>query len=241
MTTTSVLMKLSMIFSSKPQRSQQEEAGRAGIDPIPQRRLSLRVLLLLIFAVALSPVLVIGGIRWSGDVERDTANRREIMTLVAQEAASRAEYMLESAPLILNLISAVSPNDACVHPLGDTINGLPDYANLSVVDKAGVVICATQEGAQGATTAATRDWFKTLRDTNADIVQSTAYYGPISQQWLIATAKKRTDADGAFNGGYVLGVPVNSLARQLVRSGLSANSEVALVDISGQVFASKHW
>ena len=53
----------------------------------PHRRLSLRVLLLLIFAVALSPVLVIGGIRWSGDVEREAQYRRESMTLVAQLAA----------------------------------------------------------------------------------------------------------------------------------------------------------
>ena len=230
-----------MIFSSKHRRSQQVGSGPAGIEVIPQRRLSLRVLLLLIFAVALSPVLVIGGIRWSGDVERDTAYRRETMTLVAQEAASRAEYMLESAPLILNLISAVSPNDPCVHPLRETINGLPDYANLSIVDRNGTTLCSTQDGAQGTTTAATRDWFRKLRDTSADMVQSTAYYGPISQQWVIATARKRTTADGAFDGAYVLGVPVNSLARQLERAGLAKDSELALVDVSGQVFASNHW
>jgi len=230
-----------MIFSSKHQRSQQEGSGHAGTEAIPQRRLSLRFLLLLIFAVALSPVLVIGGIRWSGDVERDTAHRRETMTLVAQEAASRAEYMLESAPLILNLISTVTARDPCADPLRETINGLPDYANLGIVDKNGTTLCSTQEGAQGTATAATRDWFVKLRDTNADIVQSTAYYGPVSQQWVIATAKKRTTPDGAFDGAYVLGVPVNSLARQLERAGLPKNSEVALVDVSGQVFASDHW
>ncbi len=191
--------------------------------------------------MALSPVLVIGGIRWSGDVERDTGYRRETMTLVAQEAASRAQYMLESAPLILNLISAVTARDPCANPLRETLNGLPDYANLGIIDKSGTVICTTQAGAEGSTTASTRDWFKQLRDTNIDVVQSTAYYGPVSQQWVIATAKKRTTADGAFDGAYVLGVPVNSLARQLERAGLPKNSEVALVDVSGQVFASNHW
>ena len=230
-----------MIFSSKPQRSQQGASGRAGIETIPQRRLSLRFLLLLIFAVALSPVLVIGGIRWSSDIERDTAYRRETMTLVAQEAAGRAEYMLESAPLMLDLISAVTSNDPCANPLRDMVDGLPEYANLGVIDKAGAVLCTTQAGAEGSTTAGTRDWFKRLRDTSADVVQSTAYYGSVSQQWVIATAKKRTTADGAFDGAYVLGVPVNSLVRQLERVGLSKNSEVALVDVSGQVFASKHW
>jgi len=191
--------------------------------------------------VALSPVLVIGGIRWSGDIDRETAYRRETMTLVAQEAASRAEYMLESAPLILNLISAVSSRDPCANPLRETLKGLPEYANLGIVDSSGIVLCTTQEGAKGATTAGTRDWFKQLRDTDIDVVQSAAYYGALSQQWIIATAKKRKTAEGAFDGAFVLGVPVNSLARQLERAGLPKNSEVALVDASGQVFASNHW
>lgn len=230
-----------MTSSSKPPRSRQEASGPGATDTIPNRRLSLRFLLLLIFAVALSPVLVIGGIRWSGDVERDAAYRRETMTLVAQEAASRAEYMLESAPAMLGLISAVTPEDPCLNPLREIVNSMPHYANLGVIDKSGAVICTTQAGAQGATSPGTRDWFRKLRDTDADVVQSTAYYGPISQEWVIATARKRKTADGAFDGAYVLGVPVNSLVRRLERTGLPKNSEVALVDISGQVFASKHW
>jgi len=205
------------------------------------RRLSLRVLLLLIFAAALSPVLVIGGIRWSGDIERDTERRRETMTLVAQEAASRAEYMLESAPAFLNIISAVTLDDPCASSLRNLIDGLPEFANLGVVDAQGKVLCTTQEGGQGSTAAATRAWFKELRDTQASSVQSTAYYGPVSQQWLIATAKRRSNADGGFAGAYVLGVPVASLVRQLDGRGLSGDSEIALLDASGQVFASKHW
>lgn len=205
------------------------------------RRLSLRVLLLLIFAAALSPVLVIGGIRWSGDIERDTERRRETMTLVAQEAASRAEYMLESAPALLNIISAVTIDDPCASPLRNMIDGLPDLANLGVVDAQGKVLCTTQEGGVGATTAATRDWFKTLRDTQTQSVQSTAYYGEISKQWLIATAKRRNNPDGGFAGAYVLGVPISSLVRQLDGRGLSEGTEIALLDASGQVFASNHW
>ena len=72
-------------------------------DETPQRRLSLRILLLLIFAAALSPVLVIGGIRWSSDIEREAQYRRETMTLVARVAASRAESDLLTAPGLLQL------------------------------------------------------------------------------------------------------------------------------------------
>lgn len=208
-----------------------------GLSP---RRLSLRVLLLLIFAAALSPVLVIGGIRWSGDIERDTQRRHETMTLVAQEAAGRAEYMLSSAPSVLGLIAAVTQDDPCGAPLRNTIDSLPEFANVSVVDATGRVICTTQEGGQG-TSAVEHDWFKELRDGSAETVQSAAFYGPVSRQWMIATGRRRTNADGSFAGAFVLGVPVNSLVRQLERAGLPEDTEIALLDSSGQVFASNHW
>ena len=56
-----------------------------------------------------------------------------------------------------------------------------------------------------------------------------------------ASAKRRSNADGSFAGAYVLGVPVNSLARQLERTGLPNDTEVSLLDTTGQVFASNHW
>lgn len=205
------------------------------------RRLSLRVLLLLIFAAALSPVLVIGGIRWSGDIERETERRRETMTLVAQEAASRAQYVLESAPAILGVINTLMAVDACATPLRKLVDGLPAIADIGVVDATGRMLCTTQAGAEGATSPLTRSWFQKLRDTPTDTVQSTAYYGPVSQEWILVTAKRRNNPDGSFAGALVLGVRVSSLVRQLERAGLPKDTEIALLDVTGQVFASNHW
>lgn len=191
--------------------------------------------------MALSPVLVIGGIRWSGDIERDAERRHETMKLVAQEAATRADYMLESTPAVLNIISSTLAADPCANPLKPLVESLPEFANLGIVDANGAVLCTTQDGAQGSTSAGTRDWFQELRSGKTDFVQSTAYYGPVSQQWIIASARRRNNPDGSFAGAYVLGVPVNSLVRQLERSGLPADTEIALLDATGQVFASNHW
>jgi two-component sensor histidine kinase len=196
--------------------------------------------LLLIFAAALSPVLVIGGIRWSGDVERDTERRRETMTLVAQEAASRAEYVLASAPAILSIISAAAPDDPCASRLREVIDSLPELANLGIVDADGKVLCTTQTGGKGVIVAE-RPWFAELKSTRAESVQSTAYFGSVSHQWIIATARRRVDAEGRFAGAFVLGVPIDALVRQLEREGLAKGAEIALLDKSGQVFASSHW
>lgn len=185
-------------------------------------------------------MLVIGGIRWSGDIERETERRRETMSLVAEEAASRAEYVLASAPALLDVIGASIGADPCTGRLRSLVDALPEFANLGVVDATGAVVCTTQEGAQG-TSAAGRSWFIELQRSDKTFVRSTAYYGPVSQQWIIASALRRSNKDGSFAGAFVLGVPVNSLVHQLSRTGLPEGAEISLLDASGQVFGSNHW
>ncbi len=204
------------------------------------RRLSLRVLLLLIFAAALSPVLVIGGIRWASDIEREASNRREVMTLVAQEAASRAEYMLDTAPALLSLIDSIALGDPCAEPIRELIDALPAFANLGVIGAQGRILCSTQGVAPNSGYANTA-WFTELQQSGARVVRSAAYQSAATGEWTFATALRRETARGAFDGAYLIGVPVSSLVAQLSRTTLGDDADLALVDSTGQVFASSHW
>ncbi len=206
----------------------------------PQRRLSLRVLLLLIFAAALSPVLVMGGIRWSGDVEREARYRRETMTLVAHVAAGSAEDVLKSAPAVLNLLNSLVESDPCDLQLGQLLEALPNYATLGFISEDGKVACSTQEGAVGVDVTG-RDWFMDLRAPDATFAQSGAIFGAISRQWTITSALRRSNPDGSFAGVLALGTPVNLLTAQLRHSSLPTGYEITLIDRAGQVFASSHW
>jgi two-component sensor histidine kinase len=185
--------------------------------------------------------LVIGGVSWSGDIERETQRRREMMTLVAEEAAHRADYVLASAPSLLDVIDALAPADICSsRRLSEVIASLPQFNALGVVDAEGRTVCTTVAGGEGAS-AFDREWFQELRNTGVQFVQSTAYFGPVSQTWILASAKRRTNPDGTFAGAIVIGVPVSSLAYSLDRTDLPEGSEIALVDRTGHVFASAHW
>lgn len=210
------------------------------IEEKPKRRLSLRVLLLLIFAAALSPVLVIGGIRWSGDVEREAKYRRETMTLVAQVAAGGAEDALESAPSILNLLSSTADANPCAIPLNRIIEALPSFATLGVVDETGDVLCTSQDGARGASVAE-RPWFVELKTSGSPFVQSGAFVGQISRRMTIASARRREHRDGSFAGAVVLGTQIDLLVSRLQHSSLPRDYEIGIVDSVGQVFASVHW
>lgn len=209
-------------------------------DEKPHRRLSLRILLLLIFAAALSPVLVIGGIRWSSDIEREAQYRRETMTLVARVAASRAENALATAPGLLELIATSIRGNPCDSDLGVVVGALPDDSSLGAVDAEGRVICTSVDGAKGMSVAG-RPWFAELRDTGAATVQSTAIAGAATGKWTIASAKRRTKPDGSFNGALVLGTPIDALVVHLESLNLPKDYEVSLLDLSGQVFASSNW
>jgi two-component sensor histidine kinase len=220
---------------------QEAASGREGTtDGARTRKLSLRILLLLIFAVALSPVLVIGGLRWSSDIERETQRRRETMSLVAEQAADRAEGILTAAPALLNVIDTLIASDPCSPQLTKLIDDLPQYSSLAVIDQDGQVLCTTMEGAERTSTAS-REWFQELKSTDEPFIQSTAYFGPVSREWILASAKRRSNADGTFAGALVIGVPVNSLVYRLDRSGLPEGSEMAVLDRTGRVFASGHW
>ena len=209
-------------------------------DDQPQRRLSLRILLLLIFAAALSPVLVIGGIRWSSDIEREAHYRRDTMTLVARVAAGRAESALASAPGLLDLISTAVDGSPCDANLAAIVAALPEYSTLAAIDADGRVVCSSVEGAKGLSVSA-RPWFAELRDTGVKSVQSTALFGVATRQWTIASARRRSKPDGSFGGALALGTPINALVAHLENANLPGDYEVALLDSSGQVFASNNW
>jgi two-component sensor histidine kinase len=204
------------------------------------RRLSLRVILLLTFAVALSPVLVIGGIRWSGDIEREAQYRRESMKLVAQLAAGSAQRALASAPRALELIAATLEDDPCEAPLKRVVDALPDFGTFGVIDAGGAVLCSTVAASDGISVAK-RPWFIELRESGAAFVQSSPLMALVEAEMTIASAARREDANGVFAGALVLGTPISALVAQLDHSDLPPSYEVALVDVSGRVFGSTHW
>jgi two-component sensor histidine kinase len=204
------------------------------------RRLSLRFLLLLIFAVALSPVLVIGGVRWSGDIERETQRRRETMMLIAGESANRAANILTSAPTLLDVIDSFLGSDPCSKQLAETIELLPQFSTMGVVNGDGVVRCSTTEGAEGLS-ASDRDWFRELRSSDTDFAQSAANFGTITKLWMITSAKRRRNADGSFAGALTLSAPVESLIYRLDRTDIPPDSEIAVADQTGRVFGSAYW
>ena len=211
------------------------DAPAATADVKAPKRISLRFLLLLIFAVALSPVLVIGGVRWSGDIERETQRRRETMLLVAEQSASKADAVLQSAPTFLKVIAAMIGKDPCAgDALGNAIDLLPQFTAMGVVGPEGKVRCSTLEGAAGFDVS-DRDWFNDVKN-GADVAQSAANYGTISKQYMMTTARR-------IGGGemLLLATPVDSMVYRLDRKDLPADSEVALMDESGRVFGSRHW
>jgi two-component sensor histidine kinase len=203
-------------------------------------RPSLRVFLLLILAIALSPVLVIGGVQWSNDIRRENHRRQLLMSLVAEEAADRSQIVLATAPALLDVLAAIEPDEACSREFAKVIARFPQFSNLSAADANGDIVCSAQDYGKGVSVA-DRGWFQKLKDTGAETVQSTVYPGRVTNVWAMAVARRRETDSGAFDGALILAVPVTSLTFGLDRTGLPEGSEIALVDATGRVFGSGNW
>jgi two-component sensor histidine kinase len=162
------------------------------------------------------------------------------MMLTAGESANRAASILSSASTLLDVIDAFIGRNACTDQLNKTLDLLPQFSTMAIVDADGRVRCSTLAEAEGMATA-DRDWFRELRSSDADFVQSAANFGTITKLWMITSAKRRRNPDGSFAGALALSAPVESLIYRLDRTDIPEGSEIAVADQSGRVFGSRYW
>ncbi len=188
-------------------------------------------------ALALSPVLVIGGVRWSGDIQKEAERRRNLITLVAEEAASRATAVLSISPAMLAAVDALTPDEGCSPVLARLTDGV-QFSNMAVVGPDGVVRCSAAPEGVGASVGG-EAWFHDVEAQQAPLVKSVTFAGRIIPTTVIAVAARRETGDGRFDGAVVAEIPISALVHTLNRSGLPQESEIAVADRQGRVFGSR--
>ena len=223
-TTASLLTRLSTIFSSRRRSSlagaqapaEMAESGQGGTSRLSTSRLSLRILLLLIFAVALSPVLILGGVRWSSDIQKEAARRQETMLLVAGGAADRAETVLATAPALLDVINAVGHERTCSSDFAKLISNLPQFSNMAMVDADGRITCSAVDDRCELIGSRPRLVQGAARQGRSPMFSPPPYAAQPTRTGRLAAAKRLATADNAFDGALVIGVPISSLVYRLI-------------------------
>jgi two-component sensor histidine kinase len=206
---------------------ERKAAGRYGWRPSSPIRVRLAAAL----AVALLPVLIIGGVQAALALRTEALTRQEVLVVSAQRAAATARARIEAAQVLLQTLGPGSVGLECAQRLSDVSSRVPGYANLIRFDRMGRVMCAAAT-VPADPMRAQRSWFTRL----AQGASSTASGAPGVEYAgvpALLSALRAEKPDGSFDGAFVTVIPLASLQVGAPDLLSPAGSQVSLLDDEG--------
>jgi two-component sensor histidine kinase len=192
---------------------------------------TIRVRLITALAVALLPVLLLGGVQSALTFNREDQNLRESLAFAAERSAATARARMESADILLRTLASGSTGFQCAQRLGEVTERVPGYLNLIRFDAGGRVACAAAD-VPADPERATRDWFRRVR-AGEDLVITRAPGAAYASEPAVLAAARAETADGRFDGAQVAVISLASLQPRVRDPAIPAASQVALADASG--------
>jgi two-component sensor histidine kinase len=191
---------------------------------------TIRVRLTVALAVALLPVLLLGGLQSTIAFRREAAEVREDLAAAAERSAATARARIEAAEILLTTLAPSAGGQACAMRLAEVSRRIPGYANLVRLDARGRVVCAAAPTT--AVTGAGEPWFRQLASgDNLAVIRDGQ--GRFAREPAILAAVRAEDAAGRFDGVLAAVITLNSLAPSIVDRSLPLGAEVALTNTAG--------
>ena len=193
--------------------------------------MSIRLRLGLALALALTPVLALGGLQaWMGF--RSDAHTRQVQLVEATErSAITARAQVAAAQTLLESVTPQTVGFECTPRLAELVTRLKGYANLVRMDETGRVQCSARDVRSDPAERRGREWFKRLQAGERFTLSPS-----VSAQTPEIVAAERVDGpDGAFRGAMVAGIPLDSLRPDPRDPALPSSTAAALVDGRGHL------
>ncbi|HEX2559165.1 sensor histidine kinase [Phenylobacterium sp.] len=192
---------------------------------------TIRVRLITALAVALLPVLALGGVQSALAFNREDQNLRESLAFAAERSAATARARMESADILLHTLAGGSVGFQCAQRLAQVAERVPGYLNLIRFDSAGRVACAAA-GVPADPGRASRDWFRQLQ-AGDDLVITRAPGAAYAREPAVIAAARAEAPDGSFQGVQAAVISLASLQPRVRDPAIPQSSDVALADSRG--------
>jgi two-component sensor histidine kinase len=194
----------------------------------PSGRLTIRFRLGLALAVALIPVLVLGGLQVVTEFHREGHIRQVVLTQAASRSAVTARARIQAATALLETLKPQAVGMQCTPRLAEILSELDGYRNIVRLEANGRVVCA------GATIEAGVDrsafpWFQRLKAGAQQVVARSRTPG--DPALVVATRAERRD--GGFDGALVASILLSSLKPDLTDPALPSGAAVAVLSDDG--------
>ncbi len=194
--------------------------------------MTIRFRLGLALAVALSPVLALGGLQAITDFNRDAEVRRAGLTEAAERSATVARLRIQGAIALLQTLTPAAIGAECTPRLAAILGELHGYRNILRLDANGRVECAGASVAPNPDRAK-RPWFLSLRN-GAPIALARPQRA--SDTALLAAVRAERPG-GGFDGALVASLDPAALRPDLSDPTLPARTAIAIINTQGQVLA----
>ena len=212
-------------------------ARGTGQGPGPGRFQGIRFRLGLWLAIALLPLLILGGFQAQSAFRTQDAGRRSDLQLAAARSAADARARLHSTSILLLALRPEALEKLCQPRLSDLVSRLEDLDGLGQLTATGAVAC-TSGGTVAThpawlTQARSSDWFERLRAGETTVMARAPAATGQPPGLIVAIRLERPP--GRFDGAMVALIPLSSLQADLDDPSLPEGSEAALTDADGRL------
>ncbi|MEI6205978.1 MAG: response regulator [Desulfuromonadales bacterium] len=113
----------------------------------------------------------------------------------------------------------------------NTLNRIPEMANLRMADSRGDILYGVEAGSGAVANVADRDYFTHLRDNPAsELFISKPVLGRISKKWILIIARRVNNPDGSFAGVIHGNIPIDVIQKQFASFELGKRGMITLRD-----------
>ena len=190
-------------------------------------------------AIALLPLLILGGLQAEAAFRSQDADRRADLQRAAERSATAARARLDTTGIVLLALMPEAREISCSPRLNALVSRLEDLDGLGRLTATGALTCASDRLAAAPPAwlkqAGASAWFGRLEaGEDTVLARAPAVAGQLPQV-IVAVRVERPL--GRFDGAMVALIPLTSLQPDLSDPSLPAGSQAALTDTDGRLLA----
>ena len=190
-------------------------------------------------AIALLPLLILGGLQAEAAFRSQDADRRADLQRAAERSATAARARLDTTGIVLLALMPEAREISCSPRLNALVSRLEDLDGLGRLTATGALTCASDRLAAAPPAwlkqAGASDWFGRLEaGEDTVLARAPAVAGQLPQV-IVAVRVERPL--GRFDGAMVALIPWTSLQADMSDPSLPAGSQAALTDTDGRLLA----
>ncbi|MFY7851232.1 MAG: sensor histidine kinase, partial [Brevundimonas sp.] len=188
-------------------------------------------------AIALLPLLILGGLQTEAAFRSQDADRRSDLQRAAERSAAAARARLDSTGILLLALMPEVPEMSCSPRLSALVSRVEDLDGVGQVTATGALVCASESLAAAPPAwlkqAGASAWFRRLRAGEGTVLARTPAVAGQPSQLIIAVRVERPM--GRFDGAMVAVIPFSALQPDVADPALPSDAEAALTDGAGRI------